>query len=629
MGQIVKYFLDGIEINPPNNYRQLEIELNYDTDGNQAALSVNEWEFGIGDPSKGNDGMIMCRNQFLDASGVGVVQGKPFKITIDDEKGTIYELLDGYVDLWKAKYERGKITASATQTGKIDWLNDYADSFTFDYLYSIGIFDKSYFIPVPYVIVKKQNSFEVIITIVTVFVILDKLKEQIKDIAQSAASSSNPLELSAIPRFILQMVYVSALIVSLVSLILRIFSMLMPPVKYHMCMYVRDLFTIACKYMGFTFKSSILLAEPFNELVIMPEKYNLTNNTGIFAGIEGDFKSNNEQMGYFKGTFGDLIRAMKTMFYAKIVIDNDTIYFEKYNFRLGSNGIQVPYSFENQDSFTLNYNDFSSTMILSFLTDIGDRHTIQEYLGTSIQVTQTAKSNIVSKMSLLRNINEEIIQFALAKRKIELTLIETILSDFFKAINNTLKILYSAVNVAIKAINALIRIVNKIIKAMKTIGIKININISTIKPLSTSSLGNPISNRLGMLKMESDYVSIPKIFLLDKSSNSINTKLSANNESIVRAGYLFNNYHYFKSFVSIDGKENGQYILRESDKFPFSFSDYEQSLSNNAIFTTDGQEGKLISLRFNPWEQYATCTYKVKKDYITNLKVDIIEPDGK
>ncbi len=36
---IVRYYLDGIEINPPNNYPELEIELNYDQDGNQQALS--------------------------------------------------------------------------------------------------------------------------------------------------------------------------------------------------------------------------------------------------------------------------------------------------------------------------------------------------------------------------------------------------------------------------------------------------------------------------------------------------------------------------------------------------------------------------------------------------------------
>ncbi len=160
------------------------------------------------------------------------------------------------------------------QTGKIDWLNDFADSFTFAYLYDTGFFGKDRFVPVPYVIVKKQDSFEIVMTFVTIFIILDKLKEQNKQILQLIASASNPMEASAVTRFVIEIAYLTSLIASLVVLILRLAYMLVPPVKFHQAMYVKDLFQIACDYMGFTFKSSILLSEPFSKMVIMPEKYN-------------------------------------------------------------------------------------------------------------------------------------------------------------------------------------------------------------------------------------------------------------------------------------------------------------------------------------------------------------------
>jgi hypothetical protein len=629
MGQRIRYYLDGIEINPPNNYQELDIELNYDPDGNKQALSINEWELGVGDPAKANDGMIMCRNQLLDQTGIGVVQGKPFKITIDDENGTTYTLFDGYLDLWKAKYGRGKITASAVEAGKIDWLNDYADSFTFDYLYQTGFFGNDRFVNVPYIVVKKQDTFEIIMTIVTIFVLVDKIKQQIKEIAQLAAGSVNPLEMSTIPRFILQIIYTAALLISLVSLIFKLFYMLMPPVKYHKGMYVKDLFEIACDYMGFTFKSSILQQHPFDKLFIIPEKFNLTeNSSGRFAGIAGDFANNNEKTGHFKGTFGNLLRMIKTMFYAKVVIDDDILYFEPYDFVLGNSGINVPYSFDNEENFNLNHEDFFSTMILSFLTDISDRHTIQEYLGTSVQVTQTAKGTINQKMSLLRNLQEDKIQFALAKRKTELTFIEELLSDFLKIIQGVLNTLVDIVNGAIKALNALIRIINKIIKALKVIGIKLGNPIGELRTITAPSIGNLIDNRIGMIKMESDYVNVPKIFLINQSSNALNTKLHALNESNVNARYLFETYHYHKSFVSINGQPDNQHYLRESDRFPFSFADYEKSLRNNTIFTPDGLEGRALSLKFNPQKQYATCSYKQRKHYLSNLKLEIYEPDG-
>jgi hypothetical protein len=604
--------------------------LNYDQDGNQQALSINDWEFGVGDPSKGNDGMIMCRNQLLDQTGIGVVQGKPFVITIDDEHGNTYKLFDGYVDLWKAKYERGKITASAVQTGKIDWLNDYADSFTFDYLYNEGFFKSDKFVAIPYVIVKKQDTFEIVMTLVTIFVIIDKLKAVIKEIEQTVADLSNPLTaISAVVKLVLQILYLVVLFVALVKLIVRVLYMLVPPVKYHQAMYVKDLFQIACDYMGFTFKSSILLSEPFNKMVILPEKYNIIEHAGLFDGVPGDFKNNNERTGHFKGTFGDLIRAMKTMFYAKVVIDNGTLYFEPYDFRLGYNGITVPYTFDNIDSYTLNYDDFNATMIISFMTDMSDRHTIQEYEGTSVQITQTAKSTINPKMSLLRNLKQDQIPFALAKTKTELTIIEELLSDFFKATQAALNALTKISNAAIKTLNKIIKVIRKIVKILNRIGIKIKLNLQTIDTVEAPEIGDTISNRLGMLKMESDYVAVPKIFLIDKSSTPKNTKINSNNQAYVNAKYLWDKYHYFKSFVSIEGKPDNQYLLRESDEFPFSFANYEQCLNNNAVTTEDGLQGWALSIKFNPEKQLATCNYKVHKHYLSNLSLNIFEPDGK
>jgi hypothetical protein len=405
--------------------------------------------------------------------------------------------------------------------------------------------------------------------------------------------------------------------------------MLMPPVKFHKGMFVKDLFQIACDYMGFTFKSSIFQQPPYSNLFIIPEKYNLTENkTGNFAGIAGDFKDNNEKTGHFKGTFGELIRQMKTMFHAKIVIDGGVLYFEPYDFTLGNNGINVPYSFENEETFTLNHDEFFSTMILAFMTDISDRHTIQEYLGTSVQITQTSKGSINQKMSLLRNLKEDRIQFALAKRKTELTLIEEILSDFLKVVQGILNTVVDVVNGAIEALNEVLKVINKIIRALQVIGIKVGKPIGLLKPIPRSEVGNLIDNRIGMMKMESDYVSVPKILLLAQASNPVNTKPHQLNESRVNAKYLFDNYHYFKSFVSINGKPDNQHLIRESDKFPFSFADYEQSLRNNTIFTPDGLEGRALTLKFNPQEQFATCTYKVRKHYLSNLKIEIHEPDG-
>ncbi len=615
--------LNGIEINPPNNYKELSIQLNYDTDGAQQALSINDWEFGVMNKT-GVDGAFLLKNILRDQNGVGIIEGVPWKIYLDNERGKRWSLFNGYVDLWKAQYDNGKVIAPAVQTGSIDWLNDYADSFSFEYLYETGFFDKSKFIPVPYIVVKKQDAFEIAMTLVTIFLIVDKIRDQITAIAQLATGSANPLEMSSIPRLILQIVYLILLFASLIPLILNVISILCPPVKYHNVMYVRDLFAIGCKYLNMEFRSSIMDNPEWNDLVIMPEKYNLVENkTGIFAGIAGNFKNSNEKQGFFKGTFGDFLRAMKTMFYGKIVISDSVLYFEPFDFKLGNGGITVPDRFDNKDKFEFNYDDFFATMIVSFMTDLADRNTIQEYKGTSVQVSQVPKTSIFQQRNLLRNLNEARIPFALAKTKTELTKIEQLLLDFSTGIQITLNIVVTSLNIAIIAINILISIIQKILKALATIGIKIKIKLEPIKKIPTPSIKNLISNRVGVLKMESDFVEVPKIFKIGPGG-----KMSTSNQSVVNARKLFMDFHSLKSFVSVNGKPSNQFMLKSNPEFPFSSDNYETVINNNAIFTPSGGNGELISLEFNPTKQTASTNYKVRHEYITNLKLVINEPTG-
>jgi hypothetical protein len=231
-------------------------------------------------------------------------------------------------------------------------------------------------------------------------------------------------------------------------------------------------------------------------------------------------------------------------------------------------------------------------------------------------------------MSLLRGLQEESIPFALAKKKTELTFIEEVLSVFLKAIQLVFDVLAAVINGAIAALNALISVINKIIKALKTIGIKIGKPVGKLQGITPPQIGNLIDNRIGMMKLESDYINVPKIMLLNQNSKDVNTKLTDENEAQVNARYLFENYHYFKSFVSINGQPDNQHLYRNSDKFPFSFENYEESLRNNVIFTPDGLSGRCLSLKFNPQAQTATCNYKQRKHYLSNLKLQIYEPDG-
>ena len=69
--------------------------------------------------------------------------------------------------------------------------------------------------------------------------------------------------------------------------------------------------------------------------------------------------------------------------------------------------------------------------------------------------------------------------------------------------------------------------------------------------------------------------------------------------------------------------------LKSFDKINFTFNDFQKVLNNNRIFAANGDEAILLSLKYNPIEETATGTFKVKTIYLTNLKETKLIPDGK
>lgn len=628
-----RHFLNGVEINAPINYAELQIELNYDKDSDKQTLSINDWEFGVGKPGDNEDGEQVVRRHFEDGlkSGVGVFEGLPFSIILDNEIDKTFPLFDGYVDVAAARFENGKITAPAVEQGKLVWLEDVADSFTFDYLANEKIITSSDYVAVPYCINKKQNGYELIITLLTLFVIIDKIREQIKTISKDTPNASNPFTApGAILGLIVQILYIATLMTSLIALLVKLVTLLVQPVKYHYGMYAKDLIRIGCEHLGLGFKSSILQTHPFDKMLILPEKYNLKENTGPFEGVAGWLTGNaNEHLGYYKGTFGEFLREMKSMFNARLVIDNGILYFEKARFNISKGKYTIPDLFDSRHKFSLNYEELKATYIISFSTDMQDRNTIQEYQGTSVQITTQPNTVNNKKMLLLKNLEEVRIRFALAKRKKELSLIEKAISIFIKTANATLEGLITVLNAIITAINAIIGVINKVVKALGTIGIKLNIQIPSIPTINVPNFGSMIEDRVGMMVMESDFVSVPKILMIENKGNPRNNKIPDYNFDFLRAKYLWEEFHYYNSFLPQKDSPGKQAILYDLEEVPFVFNDFDQARASKDIDDSQGREGELISLKFNPTKQTATGSFKIYQQYTKNLIETIYEPDGK
>lgn len=616
----INEYINGIQVNDSNNINELEIELNFDNDNNRESVSLTNFEFGVGDSRFSNDSYTILKKVLNDGinGGVGVVEGVPFLVEIDNEKGTKKNLIDGYIDLWGAEFSNGMIKANVVPSGGIDWLNDKVDSFTFEYLESIGLITSDNYVNVPYCINKKSNTIDTVILIVTIYFISDKIISEIESISETGASASNPLEATAIVRLVLKIAYVAVLILTLVELIYQLYISIVQPVKYHLGMYVSDMIEIGCKHLGLTFSSSILKQYPFNKMLIIPEKYSIseTNSlTGIFGNTTKDIDDNN---GYYKGTFGDLLRALKLQFNAKILIQDNVLYFEKYDFTLSSPKFQLPDLLDSRYEYSLNKEDYKSNYVVTFAYDLDDKNTIQEWTGTNYQVYTIPIFENDKLKSLSKGLTEARIPFALGKVKTELNNVEQILSVFFDAINTSIDVLVATVNAVIIVTNTVIAILNSIIDAMALIYIDLDFKIPEIPELEFEGFTNLLEDRIGMLKIETDYLTIPKIILYDNGLMSVNSEY-------LSAKYLYENYHYLSSFVT----GNNQYLLKSFSNINFNFNDFSNVLNNNRIFGGNGDEAILLSLKFNPLNEKASGTYKIRQTYLTNLKEVKIEPDGK
>lgn len=282
-----------------------------------------------------------------------------------------------------------------------------------------------------------------------------------------------------------------------------------------------------------------------------------------------------------------------------------------------------------QPFYTTNADENRSNYYIHFDTDIADKNTLQEYLGTGYQVILRPQIVQNSGLELMKGLEDVFIPFALAKRKTELSVPERIIRVFLQGLDLIINAMISIVNALIQGINAVIGVINDVIDALDFIGININLVIPSIPQLSYVSLVNLIDNRIDMLKIETDLISKPKIFLMDKGTQPKFNKLTSGNETYLSANYLYNNYHYINSFVPTNDKPKGnQYLKYEYpviDKF--GMTEYLQIVDNNQVIH-NGNDAIIESVKWNVYNQKASMRFRVNTLLSSNFAQTILEPNG-
>jgi len=332
----VQFYLNDTAVDAPANWQSLLIELNFDSDAPDARVTINDWDW-----IRENSDTINSWIADGLTGGVGVFEGMPFRIELEAQ-GSKEVLYNGYLDLSTSQIQCNQVTATAKERLGIDYINDIADSFTFEYLNTkiktdangVGILPFSdRYVYVPYVISTVPSAIEAILGAVSLITLIIELIQAERDFLKYIIG----LEVFAwedLFKIILHVAYISFLFTTILRITQDLFNAIIQPVKYHAGMKITDLCTIGSDWMGFDFASeSILELDEFADLIILPQKYNIEVNDDIdfiqgytdvpsMVGFPSNQVGQQNENGYYNGTFGQLLRDLKVMFNAKVIIED-------------------------------------------------------------------------------------------------------------------------------------------------------------------------------------------------------------------------------------------------------------------------------------------------------------------
>lgn len=366
MASDISFYLNNLAINPPSNWKELSLEVNFsDTQFKSEQITINDWDFVRENIDALN---LWITNGFI-------FEGCPFRIEQTDSQGVTSSVFDGYIDLSdSAVFNEFGLTAKSKENYSLDWLNDVAAGFSFEYLYSIGVILQSDFKDIPYIISSIPDYEKMItMTIGFAFVVQSLIAAGQDLISAITALTTDPISYGMIFFLIVQILKFIGLLAACILLVKQIFALIIQKVKYHKGISVKRLFERGCQHLQLTFQSSVLP----DDYYILPKKSvvpeNPQNEFGF--GILGAFSPNEfPQFGFPGCTFAQFIVDQKELFNGKIILNGSVLIFERKDFSTTTPQYTLPDIYNPE--FTLNTDEFISNFEDTFKWDMLESNTI-------------------------------------------------------------------------------------------------------------------------------------------------------------------------------------------------------------------------------------------------------------
>jgi len=578
----VDFTLNGQGINAPEEWTDIEINASFDDDGTQASISTESFRFVNIDTDKASK----ILRDWITNDNPGIFHGVPFQIKGFNNQNNL-NTFDGYVNLANdvALLEDGSTAANIQKKEGLDDLNIRLEALTFGYLELIGKVGSGDYTDVEYVVEKKFNFFEILMSNIVLFLLVKELQESIAKTAQTIADAAAHLTGGisgtaaaaawTVATAIIQVLYTALIALAVINLGNQLLNTLLPRVRKHKTIKLRTAMTIVANHLGYGFVSPIT---ELDKVVFLPSNNNqdeVSFLSGLITQLKGTQTGipNVTDPGYNCLSFFKYVQEITN---SKFAVVNGDIQFRSKNdpYWIKTATYVMPDILVEEQRF--NTDELRARWALLFAIDSRDDWTIDNYKGTAYEVQTDAAQTPDVKAKFITGLNETNIPWSLGNRKDELNGIERFLKEVAQFLDNV--------------VNAL---------------------------GGSSNLAKKVNNKVGMLKVSDNNTSKPKLLYLSGS------KLPKNHRSLFSAKVMWDKYHNEQSWVQ--NNYGQQKLVFKGVRVPFGLEDFLKLVDNSYFTDYKQRQGKVTNITWNMFGDFATIDYWVQEPYTTNLVEHFIE----
>lgn len=560
----VVWKIGGTPVDPPVGWQNIEVQMTFGAKSTDATLSLNEIKLnGLG-------ARIVTDHH----NNGGAFEGLTYSY---ESAGVLIEYM---INLEKFRQiDETTVSVELTKLNNSDLLFRKADSLTFLLLKEKGIITNSDYVDVRYVYEKPFNFLEFAVLSITTYLMAQQVIDLSRSVATTVANIAGEIVggltgilgsiVIAFGSIILNIIYAIIMIILLKQMAEKLIASLFGVVKKHRGIVWRTLLEKGFAHLGYTFVST---GFPALDYVYLPSKID-DGKPLSFSGAQQPGIPRDTDFGYRLGEALELALRACT---GEIQITGNVIRMEPRNSPYWVTTATFPYPDVLEVEKEYNAGELVANLLISFVTDPEDTWTTTDYTGTTVSITTEVLNPTNPDNVTLGGVEEILLPVARASRKNGLSTVELAVKNFAQTVDGLIGIFGG-----------------------------------------NSNLAGLIQNRIGMMRMSTQFNTVPKIIPLT------NGYIPANHKQLWGALALWDLYINERSFVS--NNFGNQMRVFKDIKIGLGNEGFGSIVGNKRTIDTQGRSREFHSVSWNIGRNHGIASTSYPEVFTTKLKETISE----